>query len=123
MIRLFLAVSVLAWAGYGIFCFINPGFLATSAGVTAASATGTIELRAMYGGLQIALGVMAAAALMHASLQRAVLLMFAVATGGLFVTRLLGAVMAGEFSSDYTLPALVFEAVYAVTALVLMRRT
>jgi hypothetical protein len=50
--RIFFALTALVWLPYGIFCFFQPGYLAQAAGVTATSATGTIELRAMYGGLQ-----------------------------------------------------------------------
>lgn len=121
MIRVFLVVSVLAWAGYGLYCFIDPAALATIAGVASTSATGSTELRAMYGGVQIALGALAGYALLRPALQSGVLLTLAFVTGGLFAARLLAALPAGEFSS-YTVGALGFEFVYTAIAIALYRR-
>jgi Na+/glutamate symporter len=120
--RIFLVVSALAWGGYGLYCLINPAILAELAGVTAVSATATTELRAMYGGVQTALGVFAALAVVNAGLQRPALLALAFATGGLFTARLIGALLASDLSS-YTVGALVFESVYTVIAIVLLRRS
>lgn len=108
MLRVFLAISALVWLPYGLYCFFDPAYLSGAAGVASASATGTIELRAMYGGLQAALGVLAAAACVQASLQRPALLALAFLCAGLFTARLLGAVLGGDFS-PYTMFALVFE--------------
>ncbi len=60
-IRVFLGLVALVWLPYGLLCFFQPGFLAGAAGVTSTSATGSTELRAMYGGLQVAIGVLALA--------------------------------------------------------------
>lgn len=121
MIRLFLGISVLAWAGYGTYCFIDPVSLAVQAGVTAGSTTGTIELRAMYGGVQIGIGVLALLALLRPALQPGVLLTLAVITGSLFSARLMAVLITTDFSA-YTVGALVFECVYTVIAAVLARR-
>ena len=118
----FLAISALAWAGYGLYCLINPAILAELAGVTAASATATTELRAMYGGVQTALGVFAALALFNPGLQRPALLALIFCTGGLFTARLIGALLAGD-GSAYTVGALVFESIYTVIAIALLRRS
>jgi hypothetical protein len=54
--RIFLGLSALIWLPYGLLCFFQPAGLAESAGVTFTNATGATELRAMYGGLQAAIG-------------------------------------------------------------------
>ncbi len=108
MDRLFLGVSALIWLPYGLYCFLTPGFLTEAAGVTAVSTTGTIELRAMYGGLQVAIGALAGAALVRASLVRPALLTIAFLGAGLFTARLAAALLGGEFSS-YTAMALLLE--------------
>jgi hypothetical protein len=110
MLRIFLGASALLWLPYGIYCFLDPGFLTEAAGVTTVSTTGSIELRAMYGGLQIAIGALAAAALFRPTLARPALVAIAFLTAGLFSARLLGALLAPEFSS-YTLMGLSFEIV------------
>lgn len=108
MLRLFLAASALLWLPYGLVCFFDPGYLAEVAGVAPTSTTGTIELRAMYGGLQVALGVLAGAAFFQASLQRPALLTLSFLCAGLFTARLVGALLGAEFSS-YTVLGLLFE--------------
>ena len=121
MLRLFLGASALLWLPYGLFCFFDPGYLAEAAGVTSTTPTGTIELRAMYGGLQAALGVLAGAALLRVALRRPALLTLAFVGAGLFTARLLGAVMSSDFSS-YTVMALLLELTTSVFATALLAR-
>lgn len=108
MLRLFLAASALIWLPYGLLCFFDPAYLAGIAGVASTSTTGTIELRAMYGGLQVALGVLAGAAFFEPSLRRPALVTLSFVCAGLFTARLLGALAGAEFSS-YTVLGLLFE--------------
>ncbi|MCK5770848.1 DUF4345 family protein [Algiphilus sp.] len=121
MTRIFLGLSALVWAPYGLWCFLYPGFLAEAAGVSAGTATGTVELRAMYGGLQFAIGAFAAAAVVRETLQPAALLMVGVLCAGLFIARLPAALIVGEFSG-YTVMALVVELAVVVIAAWLIRR-
>jgi hypothetical protein len=113
--RIFLGLSALIWLPYGIYCFLAPGALAGIAGVTSSSVTGSIELRAMYGGLQAAIGVLAGAALLRPSLERPALLALAFLCGGLFTARLLGALVESEFSA-YTLGGMALEIVSCTLA-------
>ena len=115
MLRVFLAVSALIWLPYGLYCFFSPGMLAEAAGVEAISTTGTIELRAMYGGLQAALGVLAGVAFFRPGFARPALVTFAFVGGGLFRARLGGALLGAEFSS-YTVMGLVLEILTAAFA-------
>lgn len=121
MTRIFLGLSALVWAPYGLWCFLYPGFLAEAAGVSAGTATGTVELRAMYGGLQFAIGAFAAAAVVRETLQPAALLMVGVLCAGLFIARLPAALIVGEFPV-YTVMALVVELAVVVIAAWLIRR-
>lgn len=125
MLRAFLAVSALIWLPYGVLCFVAPGTLVEVAGVAPSSVTGTIEIRAMYGGLQSALGILAAAAFFQPTLRRPALLTLAFVCAGLFLARLLGALLGMEFSS-YTAMALLFELLsgaFATRLLALQPRT
>ena len=115
-LRVFLALSALVWLPYGIYCFFVPESLAGSAGLGAMSATGTTELRAMYGGLQTAIGVMAAIAVFRQSLRRPALVSLAFLTLGLGAGRLLGLALDGEVTS-YTGGAVVFEFASAAAAI------
>jgi hypothetical protein len=121
MLRLFLGASALIWLPYGVFCFFAPALLAEIAGVASTTTTGTIEIRVMYGGLQMALGVLAGAALFRESLQRPALFTLAFVCGGLFMARLLGAALDAEFSS-YTAGALMLEILLSAFAIRLLSR-
>ncbi len=120
--RIFLGFSALLWLPYGLFCFFQPSYLAEVAGVAASSPTGTIELRAMYGGLEAALGVLAGLAglaLFRPQLLRPALVTLAFVCSGLFLARLLGAGLGRELSS-YTAFGLAFELVSAALAIWLL---
>ncbi len=106
--RIFLGLSALLWLPYGIACFLNPGSLALGAGVAASSATGSTELRAMYGGLQAAIGLLAGAGALRPALARHALVTLAFVCGGLGVARLGGAALDGGFT-QYTGMALGLE--------------
>jgi hypothetical protein len=119
--RIFLALTALVWLPYGIFCFFQPGFLAQVAGVAATSATGTIELCAMYGGLQAGIGALALAAALRPALVGSALIASCFLFAGLAVTRLLAAIGVGELSS-YTIAGLGLEWGSTVLAVWLLRR-
>lgn len=121
MTRIFLGLSALVWLPYGLFCFFQPGYLEQAAGVVSATRTGTIELRAMYGGLQAALGALAAAGALRPALARHALVSLAVVCGGLGVARGCAALAAGA-ASGYTAFALGFEWTSAALAAWLLAR-
>jgi hypothetical protein len=108
MARIFFALTALVWLPYGLFCFFRPDYLAEAAGVAASTTTGTIELRAMYGGLQAGIGALALAAALRPALVRPVLVASCFLFAGLAVSRLLAAISAHELST-YTLSGLGLE--------------
>ena len=119
--RVFLALFGLLSVAYGVFCFARPEFLDAFAGVAATSTTGTVELRAMYGGLQTAFGALALLGALRPAFTHAALLATAVLCAGLGSFRLLGAISAAEVSS-YTGQGLVFELGATTVAVWLLRR-
>lgn len=106
--RIFLGASALLWLPYGIFCFLQPEFLAGAAGVSSTSPTGTTELRAMYGGLQAGIGALALLGCLRDGERRAALLALAFLCAGLGSARLAGLLTDGGFSA-YTAGGLFFE--------------
>jgi hypothetical protein len=106
--RIFLAIFGLFSLPYGIFCFLKPGFLADFAGVSALSTTGTIELQAMYGGLQAGFGALALFGALRPAYAPTILLATAFQCAGLGTFRLMGALGASEFSA-YTGQGIAFE--------------
>jgi hypothetical protein len=119
--RIFLALSALVWLPYGLYCFFAPGALEGVAGVGSSSTTGSIELRAMYGGLQAAIGTLALAGLLRDSMRRPALLALVFLGGGLALARLAGAVIESELST-YTAMGLFFELVTVAWASWLLGR-
>ena len=93
---------------YGLYCLVSPESLAGGAGVSATSLTGTIELQAMYGGLQVAVGALCATALLRRSLQDVALIALLYMFAGLAVVRVSLALVYGDFSA-YTVFAMSFE--------------
>jgi len=119
--RIFLAISVLIWLPYGLYCVASPGALAEIAGVAATTATGTTELRAMYGGLQSAAGLLALLAALRPKYAPAVLLAIAFLTAGLGFARLVGVALDGSLDS-YTGSAVALELGTAAIAGALLQR-
>jgi hypothetical protein len=119
VVRIFLGLSALIWLPYGLYCFVDPTFLAGAAGVASNSTTGTIELRAMYGGLQAGLGGLAGVGALRPLFARPALVTLAFLCSGLFLSRVTGAGIAGEYSA-YTVWALGFEIVSAAFAVRLL---
>ena len=118
--RIFLALSGLVWFPYGISCFVQPGYLATVAGIISTTATGNIELRAMYGGLQAGIGALAFAGALRPAWMRPVLFAGCFLFGGLAFSRSLAAIATGEVSS-YTAFGLCFEWISTALAIWLVR--
>ena len=117
--RIFLFLTMLVWLPYGLYCLLRPESLADSAGVAFHSATGATELRAMYGGLEAAIGALAGVALLRASLVRPALIAIGFLTAGLATGRLIGVTLDGGFSS-YTAMALGLEISSALIAFALL---
>jgi hypothetical protein len=121
MARTYLIVAGLMWVVYGIYLLVAPQVLAGTAGVAATNLTGLIELRAMYGGLEIAVGAFALTAAGVPGMLRSGLLAMGFACAGLGVTRLLSATAAAEFST-YTRQGLALELTLTVLAVWLYLR-
>lgn len=121
MPRLFLGFFAFSFLAYGLYCFVQPGALAEIAGVVSTSPTGNTELRAMYGGLQVAAGALALAALWRADLVHPALVTFLFLGLGLFTGRLLGALLDGGWSA-YTGMGFLFEIMMFAGGAALLRQ-
>lgn len=94
----FLAYSALVWVVWGGICLFIPQAWsgAVIPGMTVfdlSSATARTEVRAMYGGLQIAIGLLAAIAVFKPQHRETTLLFFVLALSGLALSRIYGMVM------------------------------
>lgn len=121
-LRVFLGLNVAIWLPYGLYCFFVPGYLGEATGLGIGGTTASTEIRAMYGGLQAAIGCLALAALLRPRLAGPSLVALAFLCGGLATGRIGGLVLDGD-ASGYTLFAVVFEVLNAVVAARLLSRT
>ncbi|MEO1936212.1 MAG: DUF4345 family protein [Myxococcales bacterium] len=118
--RGFLILMTLVWLPYGAMCFIDPGLLAESSGVVATTPTATTEIRAMYGGLQAAIGALALLAAIKSHLAKSALIALAMLSGGLLTARLIGLAMDGGYTG-YTGMAIGLEVFICTVSSVLLR--
>ena len=122
MDRIVLGISAPLWFLYGLYCFFVPGSLADPAGVMATHGTGSAELRAMYGGMQAALGALCGLGFANPSYRRTALTTLLFLTLGLGLARLAGALLDDGFSA-YTGMAFAFEYGSAGLAALALRRS
>ena len=106
--RVFLGLQVLLFIPYGLYCLVSPEMLSGAAGVQATTTTGTIELQAMYGGLQVAVGVLCLMGLLRKAYEPVALTTLLFIFAGLAVVRVSLALMHGDFSA-YTVFAMSYE--------------
>lgn len=118
---IFLVYLMLAWFGIGAWLIVDPTALAGYAGVAALTPTGETELRAMYGGMELAIGGAALLALLRPRWRCHVLFLNGVIAGGIAGGRLVGIAVAGNISV-YTVSALTFELSTVVICVLLARR-
>lgn len=107
-VQIFLLLEALLWVPYGIYCLLVPGALADGATVTATSATGVTEIRAMYGGLQFAIGAGCVWGAFSEEVQPSAVWMLFLLTSGIGTARVIGVGLDGGLGA-YTSLALVFE--------------
>lgn len=119
--QIFLGVNAVLFIGYGLYCLFSPGTVEDATGLQALSADGKAELRAMYGGVQTALGALALGGLLRPALQFPAVAALCFIFTGLACARLFGIVV-DEAAASYTFMALAIEVVGALVAFVLMRR-
>lgn len=119
----FLVFETLVWLPYGLYLVFAPAFLtsATEGGVMMQNGAGITEIRAMYGGLQAAIGTLCLLALLRTRYVRPALITVAFLTAGLFAGRLYGVSVDGGLSG-YTAGALVFEGASASVGFFLLSR-
>jgi hypothetical protein len=117
--RIVLGLTGLLFAGYGLACLLRPDLPAGYAGIELLGASGATEVAAMYGGLQLAMGILFLRTAVR--LENVVLGLIVLVTlvGGLAVGRAFGLMVHGP--SAYNVGAIVYEASTAVLGIVSMR--
>ena len=119
--QIFLMLEAVGWFGYGLLCLLYPSMLASVSGVNSMTTTGLVELSAMYGGLEAAIGIIAFLGWHETQKTRWALWSLVLLCGGMGGGRLL-AVLFHMHLSFYTAGALLFELGSATVAWILLSR-
>ena len=119
--RIFLGFNALIFIGYGLLCLASPSVVADQTGMQLATGVASIEVRAMYGGLQTAVGLLCLAGAARPALQPGVLLAMAFLFFGLASGRMFGIAVDADPGS-YNILALVFETIFAAISVALLAR-
>lgn len=123
MVRIYLVMAALAWTPYGLYLLFSPASLESIAGVAAVHGAATTELRAMYGGLQVAIGLLYVGALLRERFVVPVLTVTVVLCGGLLSGRVIGVLSDVGSLDAYNAGALSFEVVLGASAAWLATRS
>lgn len=110
--RVFLGFTAAAFVLYGALCLFRPETLSDAAGIGIGDAVADVEIRAMYGGLEIAVGLLALAGLVRRELAPAALLALLFVFAGLALGRGFGMLLESEHGA-YNRVAFAFEIVSA----------
>ena len=119
--RGFLILNGLMFGGYGIYCLLDPTLVTELTGMVLSSNTAIIEARAMYGGLQLTMGLY----LLYCAMQTLRV------SQGLLVTIFIFAGLAGARSfglaidggeSNYNVAAAIYESICGVIAVFLLQK-
>jgi hypothetical protein len=119
--QIFLMLEAVGWFGYGLLCLLYPSMLASVSGVNSMTTTGLVELSAMYGGLEAAIGIIAFLGWHETQKTRWALWSLVLLCGGMGGGRLLAALFHMHLSF-YTAGALLFELGSATVAWILLSR-
>ena len=120
--KILLWFAGIVFIAYGLACFLSPELPARLASLTIEAGDGYAELGAMYGGLQIGVGVFCLLAGIKANMYRAGLTLLVLGIGLLGIARLYHAFDADWMVTSYTWGALAFELVVASLAAVALKR-
>ena len=113
--RPYLIFNCLVWIPWGLICIFDTAQIASVIGVSGADATGNTDLRVMYGGVQFAVGLMAAHALYRPQYFGNFVYALAFLGCTMAASRSYGLAIDGS-STFYTWGVLGFEAFAGITA-------
>lgn len=117
-----LAISALAFIGYGLLSLFSPAIPAGFAGLQMSNGDAFAEIGAMYGGLQTGIGLFCALALLKAEFYRSGLILLVLAIGALTLARLISLLAAPDPVSVYSYGAFGYELATTFAALIALMK-
>lgn len=116
----YLILTVLVWLPWGLQCLFDTGNVSEMIGVTSIHATGNTDIRVMYGGVQLAVGLMAALTLYDRRHFEKTLWSLAFLGSTMALSRFYGLIVDGS-ATAYTLGVLGYESFAGVSAIYWLR--
>jgi hypothetical protein len=116
----YLIFTLTVWLPWGLVCIFDTNIILEIIGVTSVHPTGNTDIRVMYGGVQFAVGLLAALALYDPSYFEKLLWTLAFLGCSMAVSRFYGLVVDGS-STVYTWGVLGYEAFAGVSAIAWLR--
>lgn len=117
--KIFLGANAALFIVYGLMCLASPEIVAEQTGMQLTTGVASAEVRAMYGGLQTAVGLLALLGFMRAGLQPAVLLALVFVFFGLASGRVIGIVLDPD-PGVYNFAAFAFESLFGLLSVMLL---
>jgi hypothetical protein len=118
---LLLTLAGVGFLGFGVCLIVDPAGGLATVGIAALNPAGLIELRALYGGLELGLGVFLLLCVARPDWRRPGLWAVLLGNGGIGLTRLAGVALSGVFT-PFLAVALVWELGFAALAGWALRR-
>jgi uncharacterized membrane protein YuzA (DUF378 family) len=112
----YLILTLLVWLPWGLMCIFNTDLILEIIGVTSIHPTGNTDIRVMYGGVQLAVGLMAAVALHDRSYFKSFLWSVAFLGTCMALSRTYGLVVDAS-GTVYTWGVLAYEAFAGASAI------
>ena len=116
----YLLFTVIVWLPWGLLCIFDVSGIADIIGVVGVTPSGNSDLRAMYGGVQTAVGLMAVWALYDARFFRNFLINLAFVGSCLALSRTYG-LFVDDSSTGYTWGVLTYEYFAAISSMLWLR--
>ena len=121
--KIILWISAFSFISYGVTCFFAPDVPAAYAGLTMTNGDAYAEIGAMYGGLQLGVGLFCLLATLRVEYYRPALMLLVIAIGLLALGRLYSMLTGTEPVGFYTYGAFGYELTTAVLAAIALRRS
>jgi len=120
LIKPYLVFTALVWLPWGLLCVFDITVIADVIGVTGVTPSGNSDLRAMYGGVQTGVGLMAVLALYDTRFFPNLLVTLAIVGSCLALSRSYG-LLVDDSGTAYTWGVLAYEYFAAISALLWLR--
>jgi len=118
--KIVLGFTGVVFAGYGLWCAVDPGVVAATSGLAYPTPGAEVEARAMYGGLQAGFGAFLLVGAIRLALRLPALVALLLVVGGLATFRAVGLALAGP--DDYNIGAVLYETTTTLLAAVAWAR-